>query len=385
MADSQHTLDNTIQRLRMRILDFKGRNISINEQNTKTTLINPLLVALGWDIEDLDEVSCEYKKKPQDNPVDYALFLLQTPCLFVEAKALGSNLADRRWVTQTLSYAAVVGVEWCILTDGNDYRLYNAAALVDAEEKLFRAVTLTDVSIHQRTLEILQLLSRENMRERRLSSLWKSHFIDRRVKEALSDMIKRQDRGLIRLLNNRVDGLTTSELRDSLQRAELQIAFSEIQDASTLSREKGKRRAKPKSKTPSAKKARKRPIQVPVGLENLVYAGVIKTPFEIESTCLDRHLVAKVLLSGAVEFGGQQYTSLSEAAGIARNSVKGPPPDGRKLYQTNGWTFWKFRDTSTGKLVELNALRRRYLASHQDEANILTQQHGANPASRAAG
>jgi hypothetical protein len=41
--------------------------------------------------------------------------------------------------------------------------------------------------------------------------------------------------------------------------------------------------------------------------------------------------------------------------------VKGPPQDGRRLYQTNGWTFWKYYDSQTGKLVEIDRLRRQYL------------------------
>ena len=45
----------------------------------------------------------------------------------------------------------------------------------------------------------------------------------------------------------------------------------------------------------------------------------------------------------------------------ARNSVKGPPADGRKLYQTNGWTFWKYKDVATARVQELNILRMHYL------------------------
>ena len=56
----------------------------IGESNTKSVLIEPVLRALGWDIGDLDEVRREFKRKPSDNPVDYAL-LLRTPKLFVEA------------------------------------------------------------------------------------------------------------------------------------------------------------------------------------------------------------------------------------------------------------------------------------------------------------
>ena len=118
-------LASTVQKLRDRIRQSRQRGGTIGEQNTKVAFINPLLSALGWDLEDLDEVSFEYRRKSQDNPVDYALFLLRAPCLFVEAKALDVPLSDRRWISQTLGYATVVGVEWCVLTNGDEYRLYN--------------------------------------------------------------------------------------------------------------------------------------------------------------------------------------------------------------------------------------------------------------------
>ena len=42
---------------------------SINEENTKATLIEPVLRALGWDVEDLDEVQREFRLKSRDKPV----------------------------------------------------------------------------------------------------------------------------------------------------------------------------------------------------------------------------------------------------------------------------------------------------------------------------
>ena len=59
---------------------------------------------------------------------------------------------------------------------------------------------------------------------------------------------------------------------------------------------------------------------------------------------------------------GESYDSLSTAGGMARKSVIGSPP-GRQYPQTNGWTFWKFCDPETGKLIEIDALRQKYLKS----------------------
>ena len=90
----------------------------IGEQNTKIMLIEPVLQALGWDLFDPEEVNREYRRRSADNPVDYALLLLRTPRLFVEAKGIGENIEDPKWTNQTISYAAVAGVKWVALTDG---------------------------------------------------------------------------------------------------------------------------------------------------------------------------------------------------------------------------------------------------------------------------
>jgi type I site-specific restriction endonuclease len=121
-------LANAIDVVRKRIQQIRDRKEIIGEQNTKAALIDPLLVALGWDLQEIDEIRREYRRKPQDNPVDYALFLNRTESLFIEAKSLEKDLNDRKWISQNLSYATVVGVRWCVLTNGDEYRIYNSHA-----------------------------------------------------------------------------------------------------------------------------------------------------------------------------------------------------------------------------------------------------------------
>jgi hypothetical protein len=72
------------------------------------------------------------------------------------------------------------------------------------------------------------------------------------------------------------------------------------------------------------------------------------------------HLKAVIHNDGTVGVSGEIYDSLSTAGGIARKSVIGSPP-GKPYPQTNGWTFWKFRDSETGKLIEIDVLRQKYL------------------------
>src|SRR5215207_2255246 len=72
-----------LEQVRDRIARYRDRSSSIGEQNTKAALIEPILRALGWDIEDPEEVWREYRRRSVDNPVDYALMILRTPRVFV--------------------------------------------------------------------------------------------------------------------------------------------------------------------------------------------------------------------------------------------------------------------------------------------------------------
>ena len=72
----------------------------LGEQDTKAALISPVLRALGWDVEDVEQVRHEYRHQGSDRPVDYALLLSRVPQWFVEAKGNGENLSDRRWAGQ---------------------------------------------------------------------------------------------------------------------------------------------------------------------------------------------------------------------------------------------------------------------------------------------
>jgi len=197
---------------------------AVNEENTKATLVEPILRSLGWDFEDLDEVQREFKTRSADNPVDYALLVLRTPRLFLEAKALRENLDDRRWASQIMGYAGVAGVQWVVLTNGNEYRIYNAHAGVPVEDKLFRAVRVRDVG--SPTEETLSLLSKERMQENDIQVLWNIRHVDRQIRKAIEELFSPEpDRSLINLIKKQVPNLTSREIKEGLSRARLRLDF----------------------------------------------------------------------------------------------------------------------------------------------------------------
>src|ERR1035441_6446448 len=213
-----------VEVIRKRIQQVRDRKELIGEQNIKAALIDPLLTAMGWELQEIDEVRREYRRKPQDNPVDYTLFLNRTACLLIEAKSLEKDLGDRKWISQNISCAAVLGVKWCVLTNGDEYRIYNSHAEVDVEQKLFRKVRISDTE-PKLIIETLQLLSKEKMRGSLLDEMWKAHFIDRRVRLAFERLLGEDDAVLIRAICKQANGVTPSEARASLKRAIITIDF----------------------------------------------------------------------------------------------------------------------------------------------------------------
>jgi len=358
---ARQTLTSVLPKLRRRIHKIQNRNENIGEQNTKAALIDPLLAALGWDVEDIDEVSREYRRKSQDNPVDYALFMLRSPRLFVEAKGLEKDLSDRKWISQVLGYATVVGVEWCVLTNGDEYRLYNAHAPVDVEQKLFRVVRISDSDQAEYILETLELLSKEKMGDNLLNVLWKAHFIDRHVSRALGELLQNDDASLIRLIRKRTPELTPSEIRESLKRADIRIDFPVVSVSSQSSAgEVDDELTSPVEVVETTKEGRKT-LNIPgVKVSDLIRANLIEPPLKLEKVYKGAHLEAEVQQDGTIVFDGDTYKSLSLAAALARKSIIGAP-EGRKYPQTNGWVFWKYCDSETGRLEEIDVLRQRYL------------------------
>jgi len=103
----------------------------------------------------------------------------------------------------------------------------------------------------------------------------------------------------------------------------------------------------------------KSPSAAEATLEKLIAAGLIRPPLELEHDYKGVHLVAVIQQNGKVEFAGEQYDSLSTAGCMARKTVIG------RYLQTPGWSFWRYRDSKTGELRQIDHLRQQYLAANK--------------------
>jgi RAMA domain-containing protein len=268
--------------------------------------------------------------------------------MFVEAKALGQNLNDRKWASQIMGYAAVAGVRWVVLTNGDEYRIYNSHEAVPVEKKLFRIVRVSDED--EPSEETLALLSKESVAE--LESLSQESFVDRRVQEAIDALFEPEpDEGLVRLLRRRIPPeITTRQLRAALSRLRRSPA------------EQPERAPAPPfvasaRRTKAASGPRAFGEGTPwnaVTLGDLISARRLSPPVDLHRRYKGHDLHARIERDGRVSFDDQVYGSLSVAGSMARRSVIGAD----QRAQTNGWTFWKLRGAD-GYEREVDDLRRR--------------------------
>ena len=335
-------LDAVLRKVRGRITRARERGTSLGEENTKITMIDPILSALGWDVHEFDEVRREYRRKPADNPVDYALLVMREPKLFIEAKDLAKDLGGRKWISQILGYATVVGVEWCVLTNGDEYRLYNSHAAVDVEQKLFRSFKLSEPADRELARDTLMLLSREHLGEQ-LEDLWRAHFVDRQVKAALNAVFENQDPSLVRLVRKATPGLKPSHIKESLKRADVRVSFPALPTVAAKPAAKRKRAPAKKTRTRSG-----------VQVADLILAGLLEAPCTLEKTYKGTQLTATVDETGGVVFDGKRYRTLSGAGAAARKSVTG------KKLATDGWRFWRVR-VGKGEPRVIDVLRQELL------------------------
>jgi hypothetical protein len=247
-----------------------------------------------------------------------------------------------------MGYAGVAGVQWVVLTDGDEYRIYNSHATVPVDEKLFRTIRISDDSSAPE--KTLWLLSKSQLQERQINRLWDAHFVDRVVKGSLESLFAtagEPDAAFVRLLHKRTGTLTLGQIRGGLRRLNIQVSCPLTEDLEPP------RKAKAPPKSRPRKTSQKPKSSNAVSLQQVVQAGLIETPTTLFRKYKEKILEAVLNADGAVTFDGRNYASCSAAAAAARGSVIGGTP------ATNGWTFWQFRNAEKQKQT-LDDVRQRF-------------------------
>ena len=125
------------------------------ETQVRGSLIDPLLRALGWDVEDPKIVRLEYSIG--NERADYALMKPDgRPSAVIEAKKLGAPFDDKH-LAQMLNYAIRADIEYACLSDGDQWKLYSVFERGSFEEKCRLDVSIAKTPTHECALKLLTL------------------------------------------------------------------------------------------------------------------------------------------------------------------------------------------------------------------------------------
>ena len=145
-------LADLVRKLRERI-EEQGDILRKNESATRYALVDPLLRALGWDLENPSEVVPEYS--PGKGYADYGMMVGRAkPRLIVEAKSLGTPV--RQGVDQAVGYCVSQGIEYFAVTNGEMWEIYEPFRPVPIDEKLITSFDLRGPE-HDTVLKMLWL------------------------------------------------------------------------------------------------------------------------------------------------------------------------------------------------------------------------------------
>lgn len=177
---------------------------TINEQNTKAILIEPLLSLLGWNISDVEEIYREYPTSSK-KPVDYKL-QVNDHVLYLEAKRLKYKLSSE-FQRQITTYAFHDNIPFCVLTNGKKYQIFETLkSTPDLSEKLILEIDLTDKekSIKSK-VAALNFLSRENVSKGNLKEINKYLTLRIKVVAYLQQLLSTPNKSFIKLIAKNIN------------------------------------------------------------------------------------------------------------------------------------------------------------------------------------
>jgi predicted type IV restriction endonuclease len=131
-----------------------------NEASVSTSIVTPILSALGWDTSDPEQFIPEYSSGGRR--VDIALCgTAKRPNVFIEVKAVGLAMNGDR---QLFEYAFHEGIPFCILTDGKDWHFYLPSGQGNYDERRVYRLQITERTAAECTTTFSRYLLRSRVK-----------------------------------------------------------------------------------------------------------------------------------------------------------------------------------------------------------------------------
>ncbi len=153
--------------------DYKKRYlnksmIDLDESGTRIMINTFLTSILGY--QELEEIKTEYMIK--GTYADYIVQIGGKRYLLVEVKAFGLELSDKH-LRQAVGYGANEGIDWCILTNGRQFRFYKIIVEKQVTERLVLEIDFTAEDFNVKdALENLIYFHRDAVVKKSLVALW---------------------------------------------------------------------------------------------------------------------------------------------------------------------------------------------------------------------
>lgn len=149
---------------------LKEEYFSLDESATRIMINNFLTNVLGY--TELAEIRTEYSIK--GTYADYVIQLDNVQHIIVEVKAIQINLNDNH-IRQSIGYAANEGIDWVLLTNGKEWKLYRVIFGKPIESKLVFSYDFTNEDEFKKAIEEFEYLSKKCVSSGELEKFWNRH------------------------------------------------------------------------------------------------------------------------------------------------------------------------------------------------------------------
>ena len=204
---------------------------ALNEKQVEYTVVMPILKALGWDPENMDEMCPEYAV--ESRRVDWAFLNDGQPCLFLEEKAPDQNLSSHQ--EQLLDYAFKQGIRLSVLTNGREWWFYLPLEEGPWAERKFLTIDLVNQKTDEVGLCLTQFLQKEfvysvlahkNAKERYDESRERQR-IERELPGAMRHLFSEPSLQIVEFFQNQTQGVIGALAPENLVREALKTVFAD--------------------------------------------------------------------------------------------------------------------------------------------------------------
>ena len=318
-------------------------SLRLSEADTRSYLIDPVLRLPGY--EGVKHLRREMPVPATKEAIDYELLVDGKAHAIVEARAIRHQITAQD-AAQAVQYASVLGVRWCLITNGLHWALYDAHANIPLAEKRVAEVRLDgDPTMVAHAWTVLSLFSRDAVASTSpLTSLLIERVLADELQAPDSKAVTELRRAVTRRFGERVAG---GAVVDAIKRWRQRGA---AQAASPVTGEVGKDEETapapgPRKRPPQGDRRRRGEAGTRTRLADLIDAGLLPTDAVLEARVHGVSHFGRVR-NGSIEWEGTLYDTPSGASMALR-----------KTRSWNGWVDWYFKGTSLADLR--NQLRAR--------------------------